>query len=140
MCSRQVEFSIKRQWIAALNITLAYRHKYPSCSVIWGIKSQRRPFYYKEHACIQWLNMQSTHTKAHSCYNWRLVVQIFWKSDLHKLITNRILKIIDRTPFYSIGRIGIYTFLHSLPLFSLFFLSLSKPIFLSLGALWLASQ
>lgn len=57
------------------------------------------------------------------------------KNDLHKLITNRILKIIDRTPFYSIGRIGIYTFLHSLPLFSLFFLSLSKPISLSLGAL-----
>lgn len=57
------------------------------------------------------------------------------KNDLHKLITNRVLKIIDRTPFYSIGRIGIYTFLHSLPLFSLFFLSLSKPISLSLGAL-----
>lgn len=60
---------------------------------------------------------------------------ILKKNDLHKLITNRILKIIDRTPFYSIGRIGIYTFLHSLPLFSLFFLSLSKPISLSLGAL-----
>lgn len=60
---------------------------------------------------------------------------ILKKNDLHKLITNRILKIIDRTPFYSIGRIGIYTFLHSLPLSSLFFLSLSKPISLSLGAL-----
>lgn len=60
---------------------------------------------------------------------------ILEKNDLHKLITNRILKIIDRTPFYSIGRIGIYTFLHSLPLFSLFFLSLSKPISLSHGAL-----
>lgn len=27
---------------------------------------------------------------------------ILEKNDLHKLITNRILKIIDRTPFYSI--------------------------------------
>lgn len=48
---------------------------------------------------------------------------ILKKNDLHKLITNRILKIIDRKPFYSIGRIGIYTFLLSSFIFS--FLSLT---------------